>query len=120
MHPRPSGPGRIQGTFVENFSTRKLLALLPLILLCYISFAIACVVSIFLIPVSLVFKEFKYARRVLLAQDRVLASVMGFDGTSTVSRECGLLASSGRCGWCCLLCKLLNLLDPGHCERAAT
>jgi len=55
-----------------------------------------------------------YAGRVARAQDRATAAVLGWDGNSTVSKECG----RSECRFCKILCAILNVvLEPGHCKK---
>lgn len=58
----------------------------------------------------------------LHAQNRVAATVLGFDGTATISKECGRRLLNGKnCFWCRRLCALLSKLlrDDPHCEKEA-
>lgn len=59
----------------------------------------------------------------LHAQNRVAATVLGFDGKRTISAECGLrLRENPDCQPCRALCKVLSevLDDDPHCEKEAS
>jgi hypothetical protein len=51
------------------------------------------------------------------AENRVAATVVGFNGEETISSACG----KSTCRWCRYLCALLSwaLDDNRHCEREA-
>lgn len=51
------------------------------------------------------------------AQNRVAATVLGFNGKLTISSECGL----SDCSWCKRLCAVLSwaLRHPNHCAEEA-
>lgn len=56
---------------------------------------------------------------VAVANDQALnAALVGRAGSEdeTISSRAGKAARAGKC-WGCLLCRLLDLLDPGHCAR---
>ncbi len=56
--------------------------------------------------------------RVLLALDQ-LANVVLLNGDEdeTISSNAGKSARRGL-RWACVLCRILDLADPGHCERS--
>lgn len=52
------------------------------------------------------------------AHNRLAATVLGFDGEETISRECGRRLST--CALCRRLCAVLSrVLDRQHCENEA-
>lgn len=57
----------------------------------------------------------EYAKGILRSLDRLGAAVFGFSGRYTVSAECG----ASDCAVCRLLCRFLDLIQPGHCAGAA-
>lgn len=57
---------------------------------------------------------------VAVANDQALnAALVGRSGSEdeTVSSRAGKAAQSGR-RWGCILCRMLDWLDPGHCARS--
>lgn len=81
----------------------------------WIPFSVAALVAI---PVSLfaVFMEWGYAKNILRAKDKLAASLIGWSGNNTVSAECGARPD---CRICSMLCRFLDLIQPGHCLGAA-
>lgn len=56
----------------------------------------------------------RYTANVMHAMDCLLAALLGWDGRSTVSKECG----RRECRLCRLLCALLHrVLEEKHCEK---
>lgn len=56
---------------------------------------------------------------VAVANDQALnAALVGYAGSEdeTVSSRAGKAARKGRI-WGCVLCRLLDKIDPGHCEK---
>lgn len=49
--------------------------------------------------------------------DRLGAAVMGWGGDYTISAECG--SRRAGCRFCRVVCRVLNLVQPGHCVGAA-
>lgn len=69
------------------------------------------------IPISLVaivFDKMPYGKNVLRTMDKLGASVLAYTGDRTISAECG----ASDCAACKWLCKLLDRVDPGHCDNA--
>jgi len=58
------------------------------------------------------------ARRIALAYDRVGNAVTGGQDTETISSRANRGTNEGNRGWC-LLCRLLDRLDPNHCSKSA-
>lgn len=57
-----------------------------------------------------------YISNICKALDRLLAAMLGWDGASTVSRECG----RSTCRFCRVLCRVLNwVLEREHCAKEA-
>ena len=57
-----------------------------------------------------------YVSRICRAMDALLAAMLGWDGRSTVSKECG----RSDCRFCRALCAVLNvILERGHCAKEA-
>lgn len=70
------------------------------------------------IPVSLIAimtDTFPYGKDILRAMDKLAAAVMGWSGFYSVSAECW----HSECKLCRLICRLLDLIQLGHCEGAA-
>lgn len=57
-----------------------------------------------------------YGKNVLRAMDKVLAALCGFSGFYTFSAECGIATVQP---WATVR-RLLDFIQPGHCEGAAT
>lgn len=55
--------------------------------------------------------------RVILAQDQALNAARGGSEDETISSAAAKAARRGE-RWGCVLCKWLDRLDRGHCERA--
>lgn len=57
------------------------------------------------------------ARRIALAYDRVGNAATGGLDTETISSRAHRGSTEGNRGWC-LLCRLLDRIDPGHCAKS--
>lgn len=57
------------------------------------------------------------AWRLAVAYDQLANSAFGGDPDETISSRAGKAARSGR-RWGCVLCRLLDRLDPEHCEKS--
>lgn len=49
--------------------------------------------------------------------DQLANAATGGHEDETISSRAGRLKKEGR-GWACVLCKLLDKLDPNHCEKS--
>lgn len=58
----------------------------------------------------------KWLRNVLVALDETGNAMMGGDPEETISSRAAKARNAGR-RWGCLLCRLLDKLDPGHCDK---
>ena len=58
------------------------------------------------------------AWRIIVAYDRVGNAATGGRDTETISSRANRGRNEGRRTWC-LLCRLLDRLDPDHCKRSA-
>jgi hypothetical protein len=58
-----------------------------------------------------------YASRIFRSHNRAAATLLGFDGRSTISSECG----RRDCRACRVLCRILAyvLQHPNHCQEEA-
>ena len=88
---------------------------LAILLVLWLPFSIGAVSAIIVSLAAILMEENAYAKDVLRAMDKLLASVCGFSGSYTLSAECGV---TERQPWI-LLRRLLNGIQPGHCEGAA-
>lgn len=86
-------------------------------LLLWLPFSAAALVAILVALVAIVADERVYGKDVLRAMDKLMAAVLGWGGKYTVSAECG--SRQAGCAFCRLVCRILNLADPGHCAGAA-
>jgi citrate lyase alpha subunit len=58
-----------------------------------------------------------YLWNVLIALDQLINTLAGGHPDETISSRAGKSVTRGR-GWIpCVLCKLLNLIDPNHCIK---
>jgi hypothetical protein len=60
----------------------------------------------------------RWAFNLAVAIDQLLNAVLAGDPDETISSRAHKARLKGR-RWGCLLCGLLDALDPGHCARAA-
>lgn len=61
-----------------------------------------------------------YGRRpiaIALGFDQLANAATGGNEDETISTRAGRLRKEGR-GWACVLCGLLDWLDPGHCDNS--
>lgn len=61
-----------------------------------------------------------YGRRpiaIALGFDQLANAATGGNEDETISTRAGRLRKEGR-GWACVLCKLLDWLDPQHCDKS--
>lgn len=61
----------------------------------------------------------RYLRRVLIAADRLLNTILGGMTTDTLSARMGKDIASGRCKWCKVFCRVLDWFDKDHCKESA-
>lgn len=54
---------------------------------------------------------------IAIALDQLANATTGGSEDETISSRAGRLKREGR-GWACVLCKLLNLLQPNHCKNS--
>lgn len=57
------------------------------------------------------------AWRLAVAHDQLANAATNGDEDETISSRAGKARRAGR-RWGCLLCKLLDRIDPAHCERS--
>lgn len=55
--------------------------------------------------------------RIAVAFDCAASACFGGDGHTTISNRAYSAEKAGR-RWGCILCKLLDSIDPNHCENA--
>lgn len=87
------------------------------ILVLWVPFSLGALAAIIISFFSLVTDDADYAKRVLLAMDKLLAVLLGWSGERSVSAECG--GGSSGCRFCRFVCAILNRLETDHCRRAA-
>ena len=57
---------------------------------------------------------------IMHSMDMLAAAMLGWDGRSTISKECGKELLAGiPCKFCKRVCRILSKFDPMHCEREA-
>lgn len=66
-------------------------------------------------------RDAQYTANVMHSMDMLLAALLGWDGRSTVSKECGRAMAAGTpCRFCRVLCAVLNrILERDHCANEA-
>lgn len=94
----------------------KLAKFLVAMLVLWLPFSVLSVVAIPVALWALSTGEWEYAKNILRAMDCTTAALFGRSGRYTVSAECG----ASDCAACRLLCRFLDLIQPGHCAGAAT
>lgn len=82
----------------------------------WLPFSVAAIASVG-IALWAVFSDQAYAKDILRSQDKLMAALLGWGGDYTVSAECG--SRQAGCRFCRMVCRLLNVIQPGHCEGAA-
>lgn len=55
--------------------------------------------------------------RVVVAHDQALNAANGGSEDETISSRAGRAAKRGD-RWACILCRILDRLDPGHCDKS--
>lgn len=85
----------------------KLLVLYPVILLGLMIAAVAYGLLIVMFPYN--------AHRVLVSVDQLLNTVALGDEDETISSRAAKASKEER-AWGCVLCKVLDFFDPGHCD----
>ncbi len=81
----------------------------------WLPFSIVAILSVPISLIALITDEWPYAKKVLKAMDKLMAAILGWDGTYTISAECG----RSSCTFCNVICWILNKIQPGHCVGAA-
>lgn len=54
--------------------------------------------------------------RILIAVDRLFNAIFRGKDRETISHRAARARSQGKT-WGCILCRLLDLVNPGHCDR---
>lgn len=62
-----------------------------------------------------------YSANIVHSMDMLAAALLGWDGRSTISKECGRdLNKDDPCRFCRVVCTVLNvLLESDHCKKEA-
>jgi hypothetical protein len=90
------------------------LTTIPVAAVLYVIFSIAAALAGVAGVIALCFGRTTYLSRICRAMDALLAALLGWDGRSTVSKECG----ASDCRFCRVLCRVLSaLLERDHCAR---
>lgn len=85
-------------------------------LLLWAAASLAAMVSLCLGLVYLLFSPRRFWR-VMLAHDQAANAAFGGSEDETISSRAGRAARRGD-RWGCVLCKLLDRIDRGHCEKS--
>lgn len=83
----------------------------------WVPFALFSLVAVMVAPAAVIFERWTYARDLGRGMDKLGAAVLGWGGDYTISAECG--ARRKACRFCRVVCRILDLVDPGHCPGAA-
>lgn len=89
----------------------KRLRMLGLWLLCAL---VGVIASLWMLLAALAGSD--RAWKLAVAHDQLANTAFGGDEDETISSRAAKAALRGE-RWGCVLCKLLDRLDPGHCER---
>lgn len=84
-----------------------------------ILWAVASVAALVSLCLGLLYLLFSPRRfwRVMLAHDQAANAAFGGSEDETISSRAGRAARRGD-RWGCILCKLLDRIDPDHCEKS--
>lgn len=93
---------------------RRMTLLIALWLLCQIAHIVA---SLWMLAASIISPHGRRAWRLAIAYDQLANTAFGGNEDETISSRAGRARRQGK-RWACLLCRLLDRLDPGHCERS--
>lgn len=91
----------------------KRLLLIAIWTMCQLAHVVA---SAWMLFAALVSPNGRRAWTLAVAYDQ-LANAFGGHEDETISSRAGRARRQGK-RWACLLCRLLDALDPGHCERS--
>lgn len=82
----------------------------------YAIFAVAAALAGAIGLVALIAGRVRYTANVMHSMDMLLAALLGWNGRSTVSKECG----KSSCRFCRVVCAVLNvILERDHCRKEA-
>ena len=77
-----------------------------------------CILSVVWMLACIIFApNSKRGMHIALAYDQLGNATTGGDMDETISSRAGRLRKEGK-GWACVLCKLLDWLDKGHCKNS--
>lgn len=89
-----------------------------LLLLFLVVGVIGCVLATAWMLLAVVFyPRSQRAWHILIAYDQLGNATTGGSEDETISSRAGRLRKEGR-GWACMLCRLLDWLQPAHCEKS--
>lgn len=61
----------------------------------------------------------RYIMNILILLDQALNTIAAGSPNETISERAAKARNAGR-KWGCVLCRLLDLVNPGHCDNALT
>lgn len=88
-------------------------------LLLFIGIALACQVAHLVASVWMLFAVIRSPNRywrIVLGYDHLGNALTGGEPNELISTRANRARKEGR-SWGCILCKLLDKIDPGHCDR---
>ena len=93
---------------------KRRLLLIALWAMCQIAHVIA---SIWMLAAAIARPYGRRAWTLAVSYDQLANAAFGGHEDETISSRAGRARRQGK-RWACLLCRLLDRLDPGHCERS--
>lgn len=90
-----------------------MIARLAITLAAAIGAALALLWMVVLVPLG----SGKRLTRIAVGIDNAVSACFGGDGRTTISTRAARARASGA-RWGCVLCRVLDALDPDHCEKS--
>lgn len=89
-----------------------------LLLVFLIAGVIGCVIAIVWMLACIIFMPYgPRPMHIAIGFDQLANAATGGSEDETISSRAGRLKREGK-GWACVLCKVLDALDRGHCDRS--
>jgi hypothetical protein len=79
---------------------------------------VGCLIAIAWMALCIIFMPYgPRPMHIAIGFDQLANAATGGDEDETISSRAGRLRKEGK-GWACVLCKVLDALDRGHCDRS--